>query len=227
MVQAVLQELDHAVRAARRRRRSRRAQPHAEARPDDPQGDGRPDGRARDDDAARVPSLPRPARLGERLPVGPVPRARVRARPQARRRASSTSRPDRRRASGSTRRLRAADAVGCRSAATSRASGFDVPARCADPRRRPQPTEPTTELQAILLEVYRTDAEHRDALRAARRPRRRAAGVALPPRQDGRAHDRHQAGHRRLARAAYLPPPFEPFFPDLWAIRSSCSRNNT
>ena len=35
-------------------------------------------------------------------------------------------------------------------------------------------------------------------LRAARRPRRGPAGVALPAREDGRAHDRRQVGHRRV-----------------------------
>ena len=38
-----------------------------------------------------------------------------------------------------------------------------------------------------------------DAPRDLDRCRRRAAGVAVPPREDGRADDRSQTGHRRLA----------------------------
>ena len=72
-----------------------------EADPDDPEDGGRPDRRARDDDPARVLELPRPAGAGERLPVGPVPRARGGARRPRRARARAPSarpgpRPDRR-----------------------------------------------------------------------------------------------------------------------------------
>ena len=65
-----------------------------------PQGDGRPDGRARDDDPARVRQLPCPARLGERLPVGAVPRARSRCSAPPTPMWSSTFPTGHRRASG-------------------------------------------------------------------------------------------------------------------------------
>ena len=45
-------------------------------------------------------------------------------------------------------------------------------------------------------------------------------GMALPPRQAGGAHHRHQAGHRRVAGVEFLKESlFQPIFPDLWAIR--------
>ena len=95
------------------------------------------------------------------------------------------------------------------------------------PTPRSTPTRPTRwrrrqSVQAVLIQVYRTDAEERRLVRAARRPRRRRAGVALPPREDGRAHHRGEAGHRRLGwrglPAHTLQPPA---FPDLWAIRAN------
>ena len=55
--------------------------------------------------------------------------------------------------------------------------------------------------------------------RASRRLRRGLDGVALPPREDGRADDRHAARHRWGAE--YLRTTLhKPFFPDLWTIRS-------
>ena len=58
-------------------------------------------------------------------------------------------------------------------------------------------------------------------MRAARRSRRRHPGVALPPREDGRADHRHEAGHRRLGGAGYLRTTLgQNLFPDLWEIRT-------
>jgi len=58
-------------------------------------------------------------------------------------------------------------------------------------------------------------------VRGARRRRRGRAGVALPAREDGRAHDRRAAGHGRLGRRGVPPVDALPsVFPDLWAIRS-------
>ena len=62
------------------------------------------------------------------------------------------------------------------------------------------PVEPSPEMQQILIDVYRRDAEERRDLRAARRPGRGHAGVAVSARQDGGADHRRQAGDRRLRR---------------------------
>ena len=56
--------------------------------------------------------------------------------------------------------------------------------------------------------------------RADGRLRRGLHGMALPPREDGRADDRRAPGHRRLAGRRYLRETLhKPFFPDLWAVR--------
>ena len=77
-------EILHELRTCRRcsARRCGPRPAHVEADPDDPEGARRPDRHARDDDAARVPLLPRPSRIRQRLPVVPVPRPRVRTRPE-------------------------------------------------------------------------------------------------------------------------------------------------
>ena len=138
-----------------RGRRHRPRPAHAQADPHDPEGGGRPDRRARDDDAPAVHQLPGPPRRVQRLPVGAVPPARGDRRPVA-------------------VRFVPAYLPAC---------GYDVDdaaGRAAGrlPRRR------------------RAGAGRR----AARRPRRGPAGVALPPREDGRAHHRRQARHRRFDR---------------------------
>src|SRR5206468_7688979 len=43
-------------------------------------------------------------------------------------------------------------------------------------------------------------SQERGTVRAPRRSRRGHPGVALPPREDGRADDRNKARHRRIAR---------------------------
>ena len=70
-------------------------------------------------------------------------------------------------------------------------------------------------MQQILIDVYRTRPEERRDLRAARRSRRRHAGVALSPRQDGRAHDRRQdrAPADRPARPTCARRSASPLFP--------------
>ena len=108
----ILHELDHLERTARAERRRPRA-PHAQAHPDHPQGDGRPARHPGDDDPARVPLVPRSAGVRERIPVVPVPGARVRAGLEGREGAGALSRPGARSRRRLERRLRVGLAVGC------------------------------------------------------------------------------------------------------------------
>ena len=99
------------------------------------------------------------------------------------------------------------------------ARGYEVPEEILQ-RDVTQPVEESAGVQAALLEAYRDDSEPAGR-RTDGRLRRGADGVALPPREDGRADDRLEARDRRLGRAAYLRTTLhKPFFPDLWAVRS-------
>ena len=70
-----------AAPALARERRHGHGARRDEADPDGAEDGRRPGRRPRDDDAARIRELPRPARARQRVPVGAVPRARGRARP--------------------------------------------------------------------------------------------------------------------------------------------------
>ena len=98
--------------------------------------------------------------------------------------------------------------------------GYGVPARCLT-REPGEPNDTRRRTPADPARGVPHRCRHGQPLRAPRRPRRGFAGVALPPRQDGRAHDRHQTGYRRVTRCR-LPEHDvgQPAFPDLWAIRS-------
>ena len=214
----LLHELDR-VRAAAHRRRAAPRPAHAEADPDDPQGAGRAARHPRDDDAARVPVVPRAARSGQRIPVGPVPADRVRARRQERQghRAVPRRQPRARaRSSADTREPTLWDAFLHYLAR----EGYPVPAahltRDTSQRRRAVGRDPGHPDRRLPQR-----REERRALRAARRSRRRHPGVALSPRQDGGADDRHEAGHRRIERRriSHSHARAEPVFPDLWEIR--------
>ena len=79
--------------------------------------------------------------------------------------------------------------------------GYAVPAAhlARDPS---QAVESSNDIQEILIKVYRQRQQERGALRTPRRSRRGHPGVAVPPRQDGGTHHRHEAWHRRLGRSA-------------------------
>ncbi len=79
------------------------------------------------------------------------------------------------------------------------ANGYDVPDEVL--ARNPDDAYGGDErVQQSIIEVYRYRPGAGRRLRAARRPRRRHPGMALPAREDGRAHDRHQAGDGRIGR---------------------------
>ena len=88
-----------------------------------------------------------------------------------------------------------------------------------DVRERVAPSEP---LQTALVELYRARPAAELAVRAPRGSRRGLSGVALPPRQDGAAHDRRDNAAPAAPRAPrYLMTTLNrPLFPDLWAIRT-------
>ena len=85
-----------------------------------------------------------------------------------------------------------------RSCATSRA-GLDVPARALE-RDVTRPAEPIGGRAARDPRGLPPRRRGRRRSPSAWSTSTRAAGVALPPREDGRAHDRRQDGHRRLGR---------------------------
>ena len=118
----ILHEIDR-VRGPARDRRPASRPAHAEAHPHHPQGAGRAARHPRDDDAARVPVVPRAARSGERIPVGSVPAARVRARPAKSGRAIERFPPGSRARAGARPAAARADALG-RVPALSRARGL-------------------------------------------------------------------------------------------------------
>ena len=62
--------------------------------------------------------------------------------------------------------------------------------------------------------------------RTARRPRRGLPGVAVPPREDGRADDRHEARHGRLGRGGISPARrcSSPSFPTSGRSGAACDR---
>ena len=166
--------------AVARGRRHRHGARGDEADPDDPEDGRRAGRRPRDDDAARVPELPRPARARERLPVGAVPRARGGAGPARRGRArrppaGARPRPDHRR-HGAAEPVRVVPRVR-RPRRPSAGGGAGRPGRRVPHGRRSSP-----------------------GLRADGRHRRGHPGVALPARQDGAsarsASSRGPAGRR-------------------------------
>ena len=184
---------------------------HAQARADDPQDDRRADRRARDDDPAPVHDLPRPPRRRQRLSVRAVPRARGRPRPPRRRR--------RRPLPAGVAGARADRATRWRARACSTPSCATWPRRASASRARrssatsPQPTAPSQAVQDVLVDVYRVDGPEAAGVRAPGRRRRGPSGVALPPRQDGRADHRRQGAApaarrapRTCARRSSTPP---------------------
>ena len=93
--------------------------------------------------------------------------------------------------------------------------------RVAAVARRRRPIEPSAGGAAASSSGCTARPEERRALRAARRSRRGRAGVAISARQDGGAHDRREAGNRRLHRRGIPPQHRRPqSFPDLWEIRA-------
>ena len=100
------------------------------------------------------------------------------------------------RASGSATRWRAR-ACSTRSCATwpRRASASRAPRSSATSRSRWQPSQAVQDVARRRL-PRRRPGRRRSA--SAWSTSTRASGVALPPRQDGRADDRRQGGHRRL-----------------------------
>ena len=197
----ILHELDHLERPAGAQRRRPRAR-HAQAHPHHPQGDGRPARHPGDDDPARVPLVPRPAGVRERIPVVPVPGARVRAGLEGREGAGAL--PGRERGpargwSGGSSRPR----CGTPSCATSPPTACPVP-RADLERDVTRRVESSPALREVLIAVYREPAGAGRAVRAAGGSRRRAHGVALPAREDGAAHHRHPRGTGGSAGADYL-----------------------
>ena len=196
MVQAAPARGRAAAAAAGGRRHAARAA-HAQADPHDPQDDRRADRRARDDDAAPVPLVPRPARRGQRLPVGPVPRARGAARAARRARARALPaglrrpRADRSR-DGAAVAVRLVRALPRRRGATScRRTSLE--------RDVTQPLEPSRGVQERAARGLPRRRRAFAGVRADGRPRRGRDGVALPPRPDGAPDDRRPPRDRRLA----------------------------
>ena len=206
----ILWELDHVVVLldgddARPRR------PRPRPRPADPEGAREPARRARDDDATRVPVVPRPARHRQRLPVDPVPRARGRAR-------------DRRPRDASTSWLARSARVGARPARHPRRAAARCGTRCRPPRAafEASPNRATTK---------------RRRRSAGRGVPHRPGGAALCERfvdldegvqewryrhlQDGAADDRHpSAGPADRAAPSTWRRRMREAFPHLWAIRT-------
>ena len=185
----ILHEIDRVGAAARGGRPASRAA-HAQAHPDHPQGAGRAARHPRDDDAARVPVVSRTARGGERISVGSVPPARVHARTQV----AAGDRAIRRQAAARGRRSTARfDRPTLWDAFLRYLSreGYAVPAGRARARRDGRDRAVGRDPADPGRRLSQRPEELRD-LRAARRSRRGHAGVALSPRQDGRAHDWRQ-----------------------------------
>ena len=172
---------------------------HAQARADDPQDDRRADRRARDDDPAPVHDLPRPPRRRQRLSVRAVPRARGRPRPPRRTAPSTATRPGRPARQRIARRDGAPEPARLLPALPGRA-GLRRPARGARARRHPAggPVAGGAGRPRRRLPRRRPRGA---GVRAPGRRRRGPAGVALPPRQDGRADDRRQGAARAARRA--------------------------
>ena len=98
------------------------------------------------------------------------------------------------------------------------ARGYDVPEEILQ-RDVTQPVEESAGVQAAAPGLPRRQRAGAGR-RADGRLRRGAHGVALPPREDGRADDRLATGNRRLGGAPTRTTLHKPFFPDLWAVRS-------
>ena len=174
--------------------------PPAEPRPQDPQDAGRPGRRPRDDDPAPVPLLPRPARLGVGVPVG---------RASASSRRCSASRDPDAAVAAQPKGSAARRAIEATQAATVHLGLVPRLSRPSAATRSP--------LDPASTDDRRPGGPRRGLPRrprcgagrgAARRPRRRRPGVALPAREDGGADDRHETRHRRLQRRRV--PPLHP-----------------
>ena len=179
--------------------------------PEDPQDARRPGRRPRDDDPAPVPLVPRPTRLGVRLPVGRVPPGRGHAR-------LARPRGDR----GPAGRVRGAGrgrgrpgrpvGLGCLPGLPA-ARGHDLP---------PEPAVPDARVQAVLIAVYRGDP---DAALVAERlvdldegvQEWRYRHVKMVERTIGTKRGTGGSSGVEYLRATL----FRPVFPDLWEIRSS------
>ena len=175
---------------------------HDEAHPDHPEGAGRAARHPRDDDAAGIPVLQGTARGRERVPVGPVPPARVHARSQGARRRRALPgeqpRPDRR----CGRRFAARTLWDAFVHYLAR-EGYRVPAEHPD-ARRDAPVAASEALQDVLIEVYRTDARNAELCERLvdldeGLQEWRYRHVKMVQRTIGDA-----AGHRRLERRGYL-----------------------
>ena len=186
-------------RAARGARSVSRAA-FAEAHPHDPQGARRAARHPRDHDAARVPVVSRSGskRRADFNPISSGSSSSCSATSRARR--SSGFLPAAARARALEQRFGAPTLWDAFLTYLSR-EGYAIPPASLS-RDVTARIEPSPELQATLIDLYRTRSEARRDVRAARRSRRRPAGVALSPRQDGAAHDRREDRHRRIERRA-------------------------
>ena len=84
--------------------------------------------------------------------------------------------------------------------------GFDIPTECVE-RDWTQPYEANPAVEAAWLAVYRDSTGALGPVRTgreARGPRVQAPAVALRAHEDGRAHHRLQARHRRLEPASAI-----------------------
>ena len=72
--------------------------------------------------------------------------------------------------------------------------------RAASLARRHGAGRPVVEVQQILVDVYRRDPKNAELCERLVDLDEGLAGMALPPRQDGRTYDRHEARHRRFER---------------------------
>ncbi|CAG9187801.1 hypothetical protein BVI2075_10029 [Burkholderia vietnamiensis] len=196
-----------AVRAARRARRGARRRAaarvqDARARVADPRAARAGVERAVDDDAVRVFGDAPVSRPVVGFSVVPVPAARIPARQQERADAAAACAPARdprrsardarsavvlRRSRAPARAARFPDRAG---AARARLDAADAPRRNRRGRVARGLSSPAAALGAV-----------RDG-RGTRRSRGRVPSVALPSRDDRRAHHRLQAGHRRHERRA-------------------------
>ena len=171
-----------------------------QARPHDPEAGRRAARRDRDDDARPVPRLPRAARVRLGLSVRPVSRARGNARP-----ARSPLLDAYHEGNVDHERVKAA---------MSRPSVYDSFLRSSPPaatRSRARCSSATSRSRCRSRKActpHCSACTATTATGAAGRAdgglRRGLHGVALPPREDGRADDRRTTGHRRLRRR--LPP---------------------
>ena len=198
-----------------------RALAHAEARAHDPQGGGGADRRARDDDAA-ANSFPFASGSNRGAGSSPISSASwsscsgtsIRPRSSAMRRAAPRGRRLERRLAEPT----VWDAF-LRFLA---ASGLPVPPGASRARRDRADQPVARRCRRCSIDLYRARSAVAVSSASGCRSGRGRAGVALPPREDGAAHDRHKARHRRIVEGAeYLMTTLNSsLFPDLWEIRT-------